>query len=82
MPAPNCLLPGCHGEVQAGPPREASWVPSQEPVGSQLTMVTWAAVAEQAYALPAGGWRKGKQLRQEGTSGLREACTFMGQDLW
>lgn len=20
MPAPKCLLPGCHGEVQAGPP--------------------------------------------------------------
>lgn len=25
---------------------QASWVPSQEPVRSQLTMATWAAVAE------------------------------------
>lgn len=37
--------------------RQASWVPSQEPVGSQLTMATWAAVAGRVFALPAGGWR-------------------------
>ena len=36
---------------------QASWVPSQEPVGSQLTMATRAAVAERVYTLPAGGWR-------------------------
>lgn len=68
MPAPHCLLPGFHGKVQAGPRwgrRQASWVPSQEPVGSQLTMATWAAVAEQANALPAGGWRRRQKLRQE-----------------
>lgn len=36
---------------------QASWVPRQDPVGSQLTMATWVA-AEGAHALLARGWRR------------------------
>ena len=35
---------------------QASWVPSQEPVGSQLAMTTWAASSSRAGVCPAG-WR-------------------------
>lgn len=44
---------------------QASWVPRQDPVGSQLTMATWVAAAG-AYAPPARGWRQGEGLRQRG----------------
>lgn len=49
------------GRFRQGHWGQASRVLSQEPGGSQLTMATWAAVAEQTYALPTGGWRQGAQ---------------------
>lgn len=44
---------------------QASWVSSQDPVGSQLTMATWVA-AKGVYTLAARGWRQGEGLRQRG----------------
>lgn len=47
-PLPPAACQAAMVRFRQGRRGQASWVPSQEPVCSQLTMATWAAVAEQS----------------------------------
>lgn len=60
---------------------QASWVPSQEPGSSQLTMATRAAAAEPVHTLPAGGWRRGGELRPEGDLWYGDSCSSMRKEV-
>lgn len=69
------------GRFRQGHWGQASWVPSQEPVSSQLTMATRAAMAEQPYALRPAGRRMetGKGAQAGGDLlGLGDPCSSTG----